>query len=91
MKKQCTKHTYHAYKHLKEEKEEIEDRIEEYNSKRSKMLWLIKDEKENDPSEEVIQFADTFDNVLPELKLDKECEIMLKLPSNKKQDQRVCR
>ena len=91
MKKQCTKHTYHAYKHLKEEKEEIEDRIEEYNSKRSKMLWLIKDEKENDPSAEVIQFADTFDSVLPELKLDKECEIMLKLPSNKKQDQRVCR
>ena len=77
--------------HIKEEKEVIEDRKEEYNSKRSKMLWLIKDEKESDPSVEVIQFVDTFDNVLPELKLDKECEIKLKLPLNKKQYQRVCR
>ena len=28
--------------------------------------------------------------MLPELKLDKECEIGLELPSNKKQDQKVC-
>ena len=34
------------------------------------MLWLIKDEKENDPSEEIFEFEDTFDKVLPELKLE---------------------
>ena len=69
MKKQCTKQTYHAYKHLKEEKEEIEERIEDIISKKSKMLWLIRDEKENDPIEEIFEFEETFDKMFSELKL----------------------
>ena len=71
MKKQCTKHTYYAFRHLKDEKIDIEDRIEEYNSKRTKMMWLIKDEMVSDQSEEVLEFDNTFEDVLPELNLTK--------------------
>ena len=83
MKKQRTKHTYLAYKHLKGEKEDMEERIEEYNSKRGKIMWLIKDEKENYPSEEILLFDETFDKVLPGLKLE--------IPENNYSNLKACK